>query len=287
MSTRRVDSSASTPRIRMPQLRATAGADQQRGRRGQAERARAGDDQHGDGGGERGGRAPPVPSQKPSVPSGQRDHHRHEDGGDPVGQPLHGGLAVLRLLDQPGHLGQLGVGADPGGADEQAAAGVHGRAGHRVARRAPRPAPTRRSAGWRRAPRRRRSTTPSVATFSPGRTRKMSPTRRSAAGIARSAPSRVTTVTVLAPSSSSARSASPGAALRPRLEIAPGQQERGHAGGRLEIDRRRRRGRSARTGGSSRAGRRRRGTAPTATSRTRPACRARPGCPWWPRRAAG
>ena len=35
--------------------------------------------------------------------------------GDAVGQPLDRGLAVLRVLDQPGHLGELGVGADPGG----------------------------------------------------------------------------------------------------------------------------------------------------------------------------
>ena len=36
------------------ELRAAAGADHERGRRRQAERARAGDDQHGDGGRERG-----------------------------------------------------------------------------------------------------------------------------------------------------------------------------------------------------------------------------------------
>ena len=68
----------------------------------------------------------------------------HEDAGDPVGQPLHLGLAVLRLLDQPGHLGELGVGADPGGPHDQPAAGVDGRADDRVAGGRPRPAPTRR-----------------------------------------------------------------------------------------------------------------------------------------------
>ena len=40
------------------ELRAAAGADEQRGRRGEPERARAGDDQHGDGGGERERRRP-------------------------------------------------------------------------------------------------------------------------------------------------------------------------------------------------------------------------------------
>ena len=53
------------------ELRAAAGADQQRGRRRQAERAGAGDDQHGDRGGERGGRRP-GPSQNPSVPAPAR-----------------------------------------------------------------------------------------------------------------------------------------------------------------------------------------------------------------------
>ena len=56
----------------------------------------------------------PVPIQKPRVRDGQREDDRHEDAGDPVGEPLHLGLAVLRVLDQPGHLGQLGVGSRPG-----------------------------------------------------------------------------------------------------------------------------------------------------------------------------
>ena len=75
----------------------------------------------------------PLPSQKPRVRHRQGDHDRHEDAGDPVGEPLHLGLAVLGVLDQPGHLGELGVAADPGGADDEPAAGVHRRPGHRVA----------------------------------------------------------------------------------------------------------------------------------------------------------
>ena len=78
--------------------------------------------------------AGPAASQPTRVHHGEGDDDRHEDPGDPVGQPLHGGLAVLRLLDQPGHLGELGVGADTGGAHDQAAAGVDGGAGDRVAR---------------------------------------------------------------------------------------------------------------------------------------------------------
>ncbi len=51
-------------------------------------------------------------------------------------------------------------------------------------------------------------TTPSVATFSPGRTTKCSPTANSATGMRTSRPSR-STATSFAPSSSSARSAAP------------------------------------------------------------------------------
>ena len=76
----------------------------------------------------------PLPTQKPSVADGERDHDRDEDAGDPVGEALHLGLAVLGVLDQPRHLGELGVGADPGGADDEPAAGVDGRADDGVAR---------------------------------------------------------------------------------------------------------------------------------------------------------
>ncbi len=53
------------------------------------------------------------------------------------------------------------------------------------------------------------STTPSVATFWPGRTRKRMPTASSAIGIRRAAPSSSSTSTSFAPSSSSAVSAAP------------------------------------------------------------------------------
>ena len=53
VSIRRVDSSTSGPRIRMPELGAAPGADEERGRRRQPERAGAGDDQDGDRGRER------------------------------------------------------------------------------------------------------------------------------------------------------------------------------------------------------------------------------------------
>ena len=81
------------------------------------------------------------PSSQPaaSVSDGDHDDDRHEDGGDAVGQPLHRRLAGLRVGHEPADLGELGVGADPGGAHDEPAAGVDGRPGD--ARR-PRPTST-------------------------------------------------------------------------------------------------------------------------------------------------
>ena len=70
----------------------------------------------------------PVPSQNPSVAERERDHDGHEDAGDAVGEALDRGLAGLGVLDEAGDLGQRGVGADLGGAHDQAAAGVDRRA---------------------------------------------------------------------------------------------------------------------------------------------------------------
>ena len=115
------------------ELGAAAGADHQRGRGGQAQRARAGDDQYGDGGGEGGDRARAGAEPEAEGAEREHDHDRDEDRGDPVGEPLRRGLAVLRVLDQPRHPGELGVGADPGGLDDQPAARVDGGAGDGVA----------------------------------------------------------------------------------------------------------------------------------------------------------
>src|SRR5207253_513562 len=60
-------------------------------------------------------------------------HDRHEDSGDPVGEPLHGRLPGLGVRDELGDLRERGVGADPLGFDEQPAAGIHGTPGHPVA----------------------------------------------------------------------------------------------------------------------------------------------------------
>ena len=116
------------------ELRPAAGADQDRGRGGQAHRARAGDDQHRHGGGEGGvgrrSRCQPARQRR----RGDHEHDRDEDRADPVGQALHGRLARLSLGDEPGELGELGVGPDPGGQDQETAPDVHAAAGHRVAR---------------------------------------------------------------------------------------------------------------------------------------------------------
>ncbi len=75
----------------------------------------------------------PVTSQPSRVASGQQHHDGHEDGRDAVGEALDGGLAVLGVLDEAGHLGELGVCADPGGAHDEPAADVGGGTDHRVA----------------------------------------------------------------------------------------------------------------------------------------------------------
>ena len=80
-------------------------------------------------------------------PRGEGDEREPDDDGDedrrdPVGEALDLGLAVLGVLDEAGHLRELGVGADPGGLDDQAAPGVDGRARRPRRRGRPRPAPT-------------------------------------------------------------------------------------------------------------------------------------------------
>ncbi len=117
------------------ELGAAAGADQQRRRRGQAERARAGDDQDGDGRGEGERRALPRPQPEAERRDGERDDDGDEDARDAVGEPLHGGLAGLRVLDELRDLRERGVGPDLRGADDQPAAGVDGGARDLGARR--------------------------------------------------------------------------------------------------------------------------------------------------------
>ena len=116
------------------QLGAAAGADQERHRRRQAERARARDDQHRDGVRERhvgrgAGREPGDQRAR-----GDHEHDRDEHRGDAIGEALHGGLPRLRLLDQAADPCDRRVGADAGRLDHQPPADVHGRARHGVVR---------------------------------------------------------------------------------------------------------------------------------------------------------
>ena len=117
------------------ELRAPPGADHDRHRCRQPERARAGDDQHRD----RGDQAVlGVAADLRHRPGGERqrgdrDHHGDEHGRDPVGQALRLPLGGLRLLDQPHDLRQGGLGADPGRPHGEHPAGVDGRPGHVLA----------------------------------------------------------------------------------------------------------------------------------------------------------
>ena len=145
----RVDAAGRLQHLRAPdedaELRAAAGADHERGRRRQAERARAGDDQHGDGGRERRlGRRRRCRARSRAWPAASAMTTGTNTRRDPVGEPLHGGLAGLRLLDQTGHPGELGVGADARRPDDSrppalTVAPTTASPGPR-----PRPAPTRR-----------------------------------------------------------------------------------------------------------------------------------------------
>ena len=54
----------------------------------------------------------PVAEPEAERGDGERDDDRDEDARDAVGQALHRRLAGLRVLDEPGDLGQRRVGAD-------------------------------------------------------------------------------------------------------------------------------------------------------------------------------
>jgi hypothetical protein len=115
------------------ELRGATGSDEQRGRRRQAERAGARDDEDGDGGGERELRSRPC--EQPAEQGQQRepDDDGDEHGGDPVGEALDRGLAGLGVEDEPGHLGELGVRPHTGRSHDETSTGVDGRTHHVVA----------------------------------------------------------------------------------------------------------------------------------------------------------
>ena len=122
------------------ELRAAPGADHERDRRREAERARAGDDQDGDRRGE-GVLAPSRPrrASPTSVSSESDDHGRDEDRRHAVGEPLHGRLARLRRVDESGDPRKRGVGADARRAHDEPPVVVDGRAGDLAPGARPRP----------------------------------------------------------------------------------------------------------------------------------------------------
>ena len=194
-----------------------------------AQRTRAGDDQHRDGSGERGGR-PPLAGAHPEAEGreprarsrpARRRRRRGRRGAAPAALP------VCASVDEPGDLRERGVRADPGRRGRRAGR-RRSRSRRRPRRRAATSTGTRLAGQQRlvdrraRPPRRRRRSRPSR----PGRTTKRSPT---ASCVDRDAPLRAvasSTATSLAPSSSSARSAAPGAPLGAGLEVAAGEDER-------------------------------------------------------------
>ena len=219
------------------ELRAPAGADQQRRRRGQAERARAGDDQHGDGGGERRRRHRPCRrARQPSVATAMTMHDRHEDGRDPVGQPLHRRLAGLGLLRPGGPIWASAVSAPT-----RVARTTSRPPALTVAPTTPSPGPTStgtlspvsmRGVDGRACPRRPRRRWRSSRRA--GR-RTRSPTASWSIGTRRSAPSREHGHVLGAELEQGAQGGT-GPALRPRLEVAAGEQEHGDRGSDLEVE---------------------------------------------------
>ena len=104
-----------------PELGAASGADHQRGRRREPERARARDDENGDRRRER--RRRRGAEDEPAGERCQRDHEhdRDEDGRDAICEPLHRRLPGLGRFDEPRDLCERRVGPDLGRTHDEAA----------------------------------------------------------------------------------------------------------------------------------------------------------------------
>ena len=115
-----------------PELRAAAGADEDRGGRRQAHSARAGHNEDGDRGNEGRGH----PAEEEMGKECQRCHgddRGDEDLRNAVHEALYRRLGGLCIRDQLGHLGQYRILAHLGRSDLELAGGVNGCAGHRIA----------------------------------------------------------------------------------------------------------------------------------------------------------
>ena len=114
----RVDGLEALQRLGVPDEHAEAGgaadADHDRHRRRQAERARAGDDQHSDRRDQPEGESRLRPERRPDDEGddGDGDHQRNEPSRDAIGEPLDRRAAALRLRHHLHDLRQHGVAAD-------------------------------------------------------------------------------------------------------------------------------------------------------------------------------
>ena len=271
VSTRRVDSSISGPLDQDAQLRSAPGADQQRRGGGQAQRARAGDDQHRDRRGEGGLRGV---ARWPASRAGSA-----------ADSTMTTGTKTAETRSASRCAGALPVCASSTSSRHAARAGCRRRPGS-PARRSRPPAlivapttaspgststgtgsPVSSEASIAEVP---STTMPSVATFSPGRTTNRSPTPSSATGTRVSTPA-AQHGHVLGAQVQQGAQRRAGAALGAGLEVAPGQQEGGdrrpRSPGRCAASPLAEPAEQGDAHASSRSSRRRRGTAPTATSR--------------------
>ena len=127
------------------ELRAPAGAHEQRGGRGQTERAGAGDDQHRHRGGERGrGRLRRDGSQPTSVARAMTRTMGTNTAATRSASRCTGALPLWASVTRRAMLGELVSAPDPGGAHDQPAADVHGGADDARRPAPPRPARSRR-----------------------------------------------------------------------------------------------------------------------------------------------
>ena len=116
-------------------LRSAADAGDEGDGRGQAERAGAGDDEHGHGihEGVNQARLGSEPEPQPERHHCDAGDCRHEPGGHPVRQPLDWCFAFLRLFDEADDLGQQRVTADALGVHHETAGRVKRAAGNGIA----------------------------------------------------------------------------------------------------------------------------------------------------------
>ena len=115
------------------ELRATAGADHERSRRREPERAGARDDEHGDRRREGGGGI--AGDDQPADESAEREHEhdRDEDARDPIDEALDRRLSGLGLGHEPGDLRERRLLAHARRTHDEPAERVDRRAGHRGA----------------------------------------------------------------------------------------------------------------------------------------------------------